>query len=226
VTLDPLAPDLWSLDHVARLPGGVQMPVRMTVVRLPGRALVLHSPVPIDDAAAASLAGLGDVAHIIAPNRFHHVWLDAAAERYPGAALWLAPGLAERHPALTVAGTLGDDPPAAWRDHLTPIFLAGAPRISETVFFHTVTGTLVCADLVFHIERPPNLRTRLLLAATGTGGGRLAASRIWRLATRDRAALSASLARIIALTPRRIVMSHGTPFEGDVAAALRATRLP
>ena len=60
----------------------------MTVWRLPGRRLALHSPVPIDDATAAELAGLGEVTDVIAPNRLHTTWFAATTARYPGARAW------------------------------------------------------------------------------------------------------------------------------------------
>jgi len=161
---------------------------------------------------------------VIAPSRFHHLFLEAAAARYPRADVWLAPELAERLPALRAAGTLGDDTPPPLRDHLTAVHVAGAPRIAETVFFHAASRTLLCTDLIFHVTRPANLRTRMILGLAGTGG-RLAVSRDWGLMTRDRAARDASIARILDWDIGRIVMGHGDVFEGDGNMALRVSRL-
>lgn len=219
--LTPIADDLWELAGEQRLPGGARFPLRMTVVRLPDRRLVLHSPVPIDDAAAAAIAALGDVAHVIAPNRYHHLHLEAALRRFPHAAAHLAPGLAAKHPSVAPAGELGDVAPAAWRDHLDQVHLAGAPKVAETVFLHRASRTLIATDLAFHITRPANLRTRMLLRFVGAGGGRLAASRAWKLLVADRAAATAAIARIEAWAPIRYVPAHGAIYEGDVVAALR-----
>jgi glyoxylase-like metal-dependent hydrolase (beta-lactamase superfamily II) len=208
VTLAPIADDLWELGHRIRQPGGVWMPVRMTVVRLPGRQLVLHSPVPIDDDTAAALAGLGDVAHVIAPNRMHRRWAPDAARRYPDARVW-------------DPSTLGDP----LHDVLDQVRIDGAPRMDETVFYDRRSRTLICADLVFHVTRPANLRTRLVLAMMGAGGGRLAASRAWRFLVKDRAPAAASLARVLAWDIDRIVMGHGEIVERDGRAALEAAHL-
>jgi hypothetical protein len=210
MTLAPIADDLWELAHRVRQPGGVWLPVRMTVVRLPGRQLVLHSPVPIDDDAAAELAALGEVAHVIAPSRLHHLWAAAATRRYPSARAW--------DPA-----TLEDSPP--WADTLDQVRIAGAPKMDETVFFDRRTRTLICSDFVFHITRPANLRTRMVLAMMGTGGGRLAVSRAWKLLVKDRALAAAAVARILAWDIDRIVMGHGEIVERDGRAALAAAHL-
>ena len=178
MAIDPITTDVWELRDEVRQPGGVRLPVRMTVLRLPGSRLVLHSPVPIDDAAAAELAGLGEVAHILAPSRLHHLWLAPAAARYPAAAVWDA--------------RTGEPVPAVLRDHLDHVTIAGAPKVDETVFLHRASRSFLCADFLFHITRPANWRTRMVLGLMGTSGGRLAASRAWKHFTKDRAAAAAS----------------------------------
>jgi glyoxylase-like metal-dependent hydrolase (beta-lactamase superfamily II) len=222
--LEPITDEMWGLSCELRQPGGVRLPLRMVVCRLGGRRLLLHSPVPIDDAAAAALDDLGEVAHLVAPSLLHHKWIEPAAGRWPAATVWLAPGLAARYPALA-ATTLPADAPAAWQGELEQVRIAGAPRIEETVFFHPASRTLVCTDLVFHVTRPANLRTRLVLRLMGAGGGRLAASRAWRLLVRDRAAAAASVRRVAAWDLDRIVPAHGEVVERGGRTALAAACL-
>jgi hypothetical protein len=206
--LTPIADDLWGLDHELRLlAGSLRLPVRMTVIRLLNGTLALHSPVPLDDAAAAELRALGEVAHILAPSKLHHLWVAAAAERYPRAKVWRSPEI----PRIS--------------DALEPLFIAGVPKIDETVFFHAPSRTLVCSDLVFNITHHANLRTKLLLKITDVGGKRLAVSREWNWATKDRAARDASVEQLLAWDIARIVPGHGDVWEGDGRAALHASRL-
>jgi len=68
-----VAPGLWSVTHTMRFPGGVRLPTRMSVARLGGDGLLVHSAVPIDDALAVEIARLGNVLYIVAPNCFHHL---------------------------------------------------------------------------------------------------------------------------------------------------------
>lgn len=225
--LTPLAADLWRLAGAdLRLPLGARMPIATTVIRLADRSLALYSPVAFDDAAAAAIDGLGEVGHLIAPSKLHHLYVGAAAARWPRAIVHGAPGLADKRPDLRVDRVLGASVDPAWRDTLAVELVAGAPAANEAVLFHHPSGTLICADLVFHLTRPANRRTGLVFAMMGVGGGRLAQSRAWRLMRRDRAAARASVERILAWPIARVVPCHGEPLAVDAATlATRMTRI-
>jgi hypothetical protein len=206
-----VAPDVWQVRAPAmKMPGGFRMPIASTLLRLPDRSLLLYSPVPLDEAARAAIAGLGEVAHIVAPSLWHHLHVEAAVEHFPRATLHGAPGLAAKRADLTFQRELPVTDPA-WGDALDAVVIGGAPKLNETVLFHRPTGTLVCADLVFNIPRSTNLMSRLVFAMTGVGGGKLAQSRVWRLAVKDRAAVRSSIDRILGWNIERISPVHGDP---------------
>src|SRR5689334_15209519 len=85
--LKSVAEGVWVLQSEVQVPAGC-LPVQMTVVRGDGGVLLLHSPVALDDAAAAELRRLGEVEAIVAPSRFHYLFLRAASARYPGARVY------------------------------------------------------------------------------------------------------------------------------------------
>ena len=62
-----IAPEVWAVELHRQ--SGFHLRVRMTVARRDG-GLWLHSPIAIDEALAGTLAELGEVRHIVAPNRF------------------------------------------------------------------------------------------------------------------------------------------------------------
>jgi hypothetical protein len=221
-----IATDIWQVDGPdLRMPGGVKMPASSTVIRLPDRSLLVYSPIAFDDAAAAAIAAAGEVAHIVAPNRYHHMFAVAAAERWPRATVHAAPGVSEKQPALKVGRELAGGE-RAWGDAIEVELIGGAPKINEAVLFHRPSGTLVCADLLFHVAKPGNLRARLVLAMMGTGGGRLAQSRMWSMLRKDRAAARASVDRIVSWPIARLAPCHGAAVELDAAGlAERMTRL-
>ena len=64
--------DLWTRDAPQRF-FGVEVGARMTVVRLPGPRLLLHSPVPAAPELLREVEALGPVAYLVAPNKFHHL---------------------------------------------------------------------------------------------------------------------------------------------------------
>jgi hypothetical protein len=244
--MQPIGTDIWHVQgRSLRMPGGVAMPVASTVVRLPDRSLVIYSPIDFDDATAAEVDALGDVAHLIAPSRLHHLFAGAAARRWPRAQVHAAGGVRAKQPELRIDHDLGTRATgagndaglgsamhapaaavAAWSGTLELLHIAGAPSIDEYVAFHRPSGTLICSDLLFHITRPANLRSRLVLALMGVGGGRLAQSRVWRFARRDRDAARASIERVLSWPIAQVAPCHGEPCPIDVAAlAPRLTRL-
>lgn len=241
--MQPIGTDIWHVQgRSLRMPGGVAMPLASTVVRLPDRSLVVYSPIDFDDATAAQVDALGDVAHLVAPNRLHHLYAGAAARRWPRARVHAAAGVRAKQPELRIDHELGaratgsandaglgramPAPVAAWSGALELQHIAGAPSIDEHVAFHRPSGTLICCDLLFHITRPANLRTRMVLALMGVGGGRLAQSRVWRFARRDRDAAQASVERVLSWPITQVAPCHGEPCPIDAAAlAPRLTRL-
>lgn len=62
--------------------------LRCTALRLRDGTLCLYSPVlGLDDAARTSLAGLGEVSVLLAPNHYHHKGLKEYATAFPDATL-------------------------------------------------------------------------------------------------------------------------------------------
>ena len=152
--LRQLAADLWQVPSEVRQPGGVRMPVNMTLIRVPS-GLALVSPVAIDDMLAEQIATLGEVRELVSPSCLHHRYLDAAHKRWPAARVLAPPGLATKRPELHIDAELPGSMPEGWRGHLDAVVVGGAPKLGETVLFHRASATLVCADLVFNIKREP-----------------------------------------------------------------------
>lgn len=227
--MDEIAADVWQVNGPGlRMPGGVIMPSSSTVIRLPDRRLLVYSPIAFDDAAAAAIDAAGEVAHLVAPSRLHHLFAAAAKARWPRAVVHAAPGVADKQPALAVDRELGGERDAdpAWGGAVALELVGGAPKLNEVVLLHRPSGTLACADLLFHVTRPANLRTRFVLALMGTGGRRLAQSRAWSFLRKDRAAARASAERILAWPIARIAPCHGEPIELDAAGlAKHLTRM-
>ena len=206
-----LGDDLWYLRGPDfTLPGGARMPLGCTVARLRDRSLLIYAPIGFDAEAAAAIDTLGRVAHLVAPNLFHHLYLSDALARWPDARLHAPAGLAAKRPDLPPARGL-DAPDPAWGGALELIRIDGAPRLDEHVLLHRPSGTLLCADLCFHIGRPANLASRLVFGLMGVGGERLAQSRAWRLLARDRAAARVAVERVLAWPIRQIAPCHGEP---------------
>jgi hypothetical protein len=224
--LEALGPDLWTAQDTLHLPAGVRLPVRMTAMRLPKGGLVVHSPLPLTDDLLKSVARIDAVEYVIAPSNLHHRFAGQWLHRFAGARLYGSPGLPRKRKDLSFAGQLAptgsEGPPAPWAAVLDQQLIAGAPKLNEVAFFHRSTGTLLVSDLLFNVTQPANFLTGIVLTMMGTKG-RLAMSRAWRGYTKDRAALKASLERILAWPFTRILVGHGEVFEdADAVGKARA----
>jgi hypothetical protein len=217
VHLVPLAEDLWEATTLLSFPGGVRLPARMTVVRKDGR-LLLHSPLALTDELVDALRELGDVAAIVAPNRFHHRFLRGAMQHFPGAKVYGVPGLPEKRKDVAFTGVLNGatgEIDATFEDVLAPMALRGTPVLSEVAFYHRPSATFITADMVFNVREPATFSTKVALSTMGTRG-RLAQSRFFHFYTRDKAAMRQSLAEVLAVAhqarrhgPRRGVRARG-----------------
>ena len=220
--LTEVAPDLHTAVGQMRFPGGAVLPVRMTVVRLPGGDLVLHAPIAPQPDLVAAIEQLGPVKHILAPSCLHHLFVGPWCAHFPRAAAHGAPGLRAKRRDLRWDSDLGGPDPVAdpWSGVLESALVAGAPRLNEIVFFHRPSGSLIVSDLLFNLTDPDiNLPTRLLLALAGTRG-KLAMSRVWRLACRggaNRRAMQHSVQRVLDWDFTRILPGHGAVFEASDA---------
>jgi hypothetical protein len=206
-------------DHEQVLPLGFQFPARMSVLPLEAGKLALVSPVPIDDARAAAIAALGRVEFLIAPNLLHHLYLEAAIQRYPEARVLAPSRLSAKRPHLRIHAPLEAGVPPELAAAVDVVRIEGAPGLDEFVFFHRATRTLVVTDLVFNITRPRGVLAHLLLFLGGCHG-RLASSRALRFTLKDRAAARASAERILALPFETLVMAHGDILGRDARARL------
>lgn len=211
-TLQAVTDDVWVAQQVLVKPGRVLIPINMTVVRLRDGSLLVHAPIAIDESLAQSLEALGPVRHVVAPNSFHHLFVTPCLQRYPQAALWVAPGLPAKRSDLKPAGVLGLDQPP-WAGELDALVIDGAPRLREVVFFHRASRSVLVTDLLFNMTDPATFTTGLVLRLMGTYR-RLAVSRAWRLYTKDRRAQQPALQALLAWPFERIIPAHGTVYDG------------
>jgi hypothetical protein len=212
------AEDLWSVAAAHRF-FGLWLGTRMTVIRLPGGALWLHSVVAIDDILGDEIQELGPVRHIVLPNLYHHVYASDAIQRWPAARVHAPAAMRRKRPELRIDSELSETPDTEWCGQIVPVHIDGS-MLDETVFVHGPTRTLVCSDLIENFASSPHLATRLYLKAAGIQD-RVAFSRFLRPVYRDRRATRRSLERLLRLDFDRVVLTHGRVLERGGPAAVR-----
>jgi hypothetical protein len=217
-TLTPIADGLWTTARPLRF-WGVETGTRMTVVRLAGGGLFVHSPVGLEEGTRATVDALGPVRAVVAPSLFHHLYVGQWMRAYPDAVVCACPGLEKKRRELAWSRRLGDEPEPEWRGELDQVFFGARPLENEVVFFHRATRTLVCADAVFNLARHPSGFTRFV--AFAMGNRKPGATLLERVLIRDRRAAREQVDRMLAWNPERIVLAHGPLVEADGTEVLR-----
>src|SRR4051812_34479415 len=90
-----IAPNVWIVDAAASM-GRLQIPTRMTVIRLEHGTLLLHSPIPYTKAIHRELDLLGSVEFLVAPSIAHWMYVKQWQRAFPTALTFAVPGLASR----------------------------------------------------------------------------------------------------------------------------------
>jgi hypothetical protein len=155
----------------------------------------------------------------VSPTLYHHLGLVAGHRAFPEAALYGPPSIRRKRPELTFTGTLGDAPEALWAQDLDQLAIQGLRNLEELAFFHRPSKTLLLGDLTFNVGRPERFVSRFVLRRTDSWG-HFGPSKLVKQTFRDPAAVRASVDRMLAWGPQRVVMSHGEPVEADAAQRL------
>jgi hypothetical protein len=120
----------------------------------------------MDEGTREALAGLGEVVRVLAPNRFHTLFVGRAMDAYPEAEL-LVPtanaGLADRFPNRT---RVVDALQSISSDlEVLPVHLADG--LVELCAYHDDSETLLLADLLFNIQQANSLVAKLFYRMNG-----------------------------------------------------------
>lgn len=207
---DP-AGDLWTAETKVWF-SGVRLRARMTVARLAGGRLWIHSGHPPTPELCAELDRLGEVAWLVVPNRYHHLHAAALKARYPAAQVIGPRSATERNKAVAIDLPIDDPRLPSLIPDVTAIALRGAPFLDETLFFHTATGTLIGADLMMCGCPADHFTWRWASRVVGQWQ-RYKAPPDVRKHTRPSPELSASLDQLAQLPLQRIFVAHSDPIE-------------
>ncbi|MGB1465056.1 MAG: DUF4336 domain-containing protein [Alcanivorax nanhaiticus] len=209
--LQSLADAVWHVS-VPHTFVGLHVGTRMTVVKLSSGGLLLHSPIPVDDALAAELAGLGEVKHIVCPNLFHHVFAAEVKARYPQALLHGPAKLAKKRKDLSFDAMLSETPHPDWGSDFELVFIEGS-MLNETVFYHRATHTLIAADLIENFHQCDHGFTRWYLKMGGLWQ-KPGWHPILRLVYLNRRKARASVTRILDWPVENLSLAHGDVITG------------
>ncbi len=212
---------IWTLDGdpISFLTFPYQ--IRSTIMDTGSGSLFVHSPVQL--AAWTESGGLpGTVEYLVSPNKLHHMFLPEWKEAFPQARLFTPPGLREKLPELQVFDELTDTAEPDWAEVVEQKVVRGSWFMSEVVFFHKPSRTLILGDLIenhdpdcFGVLHRAIGRINAMLAPNGSTPRNYRASFLRRKEARE------DFRHILEWNPQRVVMSHGPIVEVQAQQFLR-----
>lgn len=207
---------------------GAEFGTRMTVLRLSDGGLLIHSPVEHSADLEASVRQLGEPRCIVAPNAFHHLYVQPWLDAFPDAPLLTVPDLIDRRPDLSPATewpAVGDDRSLDLPFDAADVEMAafeGHPLHRELGVYHARSGTLVLSDMLQNLGHEDDglsggVRYLLDLAQMRQ---RPTPPTDYKLGV-DIDALARSLGRIQGWKFERIVFAHGRLVEREARETFR-----
>lgn len=214
-----LTDGLWVADRPQSFVG-TQIGTRMSVIRLNDGGLFVHSPVPLGWQTRYEIDGMGPVKAVVAPNRFHHLYVRDFAEQFPNVPTFAAPGLQEKRPDLRFRNVLSDTPDPLWEGQIDQVVFRAMPLLNEVVFCHRATRTLLLTDLAFNVHNTASRLTRLLLQLDGAFG-KFGVGHLEKRFIRDRSVARRCIDQVLAWDFDRIILAHGKVVETGGKEMLR-----
>jgi len=208
--LEAFAEEIWIAEGPTVSFYGFPYPTRSAIVRLPGARLWIWSPVRLTRELRASVERLGTPAHLVSPNKIHHLYLAEWKQHWPEARLWSPPGLRARRRDLVFDADLGDAAPAEWVDDIDQAIFRGSFAMEEVVFFHRRSRTAIVGDLIQrHDPKAVPTFRRWIMAADGLIGPHGSTPREWRWSFHDRRRTRETRGMVLGWNPERLLVAHG-----------------
>lgn len=214
---------IWIVEYPIRF-AAMDIFGRMTVIRLNNGSVLIHSPCRIDAGLKAEIDEIGPVAFIVAPGNYHHLYVADCQQCYPNSETFLCPGLEKKRPDLRFDWILGNRPDHRWQHELDQIFIPSTKFITEVVFLHRESKTLILVDLLENIGDDYRHETGLLLRfwwkAILHMWNKPKAAPEYQLGWGDKKLVRRALQQILDWNAERIILSHGELIEGNVHEVL------
>jgi uncharacterized protein DUF4336 len=223
-TLVPIAENIWIADgnNVDFL--GFRYPTRSVIVRLQNGGLWIWSPIALSE-LAGEIETVGRPAHLVSPNRLHHLFLGDWHAAFPGAALWGPASTIRKRSDLPFQSPLTDEPPAPWAGQIDQCWVRGSFTMDEIVFLHQASRTAILADLSENFSATWLVENwapwqRYLARLSNIVEGKGYAPLDWRLTFVHRRKLRQARAKMLGWHPRNVIMAHGEWQAGNGSAFL------
>jgi hypothetical protein len=198
----------------------MNLPRRMTVVRLRDRRLIIWSAIALDRSAMSTLEAFGRPAYLVVPSDHHRLDASAWKHRYPDLIVVAPEGSRARVAEVVAVDTAAPD----FGDPDVEFLTVPGTRAHEAALVVRPSGgtTLVLNDLVGNIRDASGI-DGMLLRLAGFAGNEARIPAVVRLAlVKDAEALRSQLLQWADMASlKRILVSHGDPIDIEPQGVLR-----
>jgi hypothetical protein len=214
--LNKVDENIWNIegDKVTMLT--IPFHTRMTIIRLPDSKLWLHSPVALNTKRINAIRKLGEVSYIIAPNIFHHLFIEDWLKEFPSARLWGAEGLPKKRTELNFSGVLKNTPEQEWSKEIDQLYFQGSKILPEVVFFHKQSKTVIMTDLIQNHDRSQEkIFWKIVKKLNGVLSPNGGVPIDLRMTIRDKKIARKSLSKLLNWEFEKLIIGHGLCIESN-----------
>lgn len=202
-----IGPKIWVEEQPMILPLMGDIGRRMTVIQLANKELMIISPVPMTENLSKELMELGQIRYLIGPNSTHHLSLRPYHQQFPDALL-AAPEKLQKRKKMSFQITIREGQVMPWSAEVQNLIVDSPGMMSEAVFLHSLSRTLIVTDLLFNIYKADSKLKEWALRLN-KAYGQLGMSRMGQFAWKDRDELRKKIEMILNWDFEQIVLAHG-----------------
>jgi hypothetical protein len=212
--LVPISENIWVLEGDNVDFHGFAYPTRSVIIRLQNGGLWVWSPIKLSEQLRSECGTIGRPAHLVSPNKLHHLFLSDWHAAFPEAKLWGPASTIRKRRDLPFQPPLIDNPPAAWVGQIDQCWFRGSLMMDEIGFFHPPSRTAILADLCQNFSskwlrenwapwQRPVAHFSKMVESKGY------APIDWRLSFVRREKLRKAREKVLGWDPRTVIMAHG-----------------
>ncbi|RXJ74497.1 methanol oxidase [Veronia nyctiphanis] len=188
---------------------GIDINLRMSVIRLSGGELLIYNPTALSDTLLIELESLGRIKAIVTVNEHLHHHLSDWWLKFPDAYFFAAPGLELKRTDIGFDAPLSSQNHDLWRKDLYQSMFVLSERQSETIFCDPESKTLIIGTTLAQFNQ--GSLSRQLLGVLTARYFHAGCSPSIQVQSDPKTLLRQSLQEILSWPFERILPLHGSP---------------
>lgn len=208
--LQEFGDEIWTMDGDTVHMFAIPFATRMTIIRLESKGLWVHSPIMPTPERIDEVRALGDVEHIVAPNRLHSLGVEPWQRLFPKATVWVSPRFTESHSDISVDCVFHECCETGWESDVEHLLFAGNVYLDEVVFLHHKSGTVIMTDLIQrHVPSRNSVVWRMVKRSAGVLGEEGGVSLDLKASFVDTARAMQSKEALLSWDFDQLIIAHG-----------------